>query len=210
MVHAAPHGPLLQAAGLSAAETPTAAPGFELVDHQGQTIRLQNHRGKVIFVNFWATWCPPCIYEMPLMDQLYQSRQLQPFTLWAVNMQESREDVTQFMKKKGFHFPALLDQDGVATAAYKVRGLPASYLIDCAGNLIGHVVGIFQWTNDATKTLVGYLTTGRCLPIDAVMTRDAPRSNRRLRPIRLPAHSPGDSQSCAAYPRVGQVGATRY
>ncbi len=146
--------PLLQAAGLAPAPTPTAAADFELPDHRGNVLHLGDQRGKVVFINFWATWCPPCIHEMPMMEQLYQSLRQQSFAIWAVNMQESQEDVGRFMASKRFHFPALVDVEGAIASRYMVRGLPTTYLIDCSGNLIGHVVGVLQWTSAATRTLV--------------------------------------------------------
>lgn len=156
-VHATPHDALLQAAGLNAVESSGTAPDFELSDHHGKRVRLRDLRGKVVFLNFWATWCPPCIHEMPMMQHLLNSRKQQPFALLALNLQESREDVTQFMQQKDFHFPALLDSEGRTAASYKVRGLPASYLIDCSGNLLGAVTGILQWTSEATQTLLDTL-----------------------------------------------------
>jgi peroxiredoxin len=155
--HAEPHDALLQAAGLSAVEPSSIAPDFELPDHHGKKIRLRDLRGKVVFINFWATWCPPCIHEMPMMEQLLNSRQQKPFALLALNLQEGQEDVAQFMKQKGFQFPALLDSEGRTAASYKVRGLPASYLIDCGGNLLGSVTGVLQWTSAATQTLLDSL-----------------------------------------------------
>jgi peroxiredoxin len=154
---ATPHDALLQAAGLSAVEPSGMAPDFELSDHQGKRVRLHDLRGKVVFVNFWATWCPPCIHEMPMMQQLLDSRKQQAFALLALNLQESQEDVAQFMKKKGLQFPALLDSEGRTAASYKVRGLPASYLIDCSGHLLGSVTGVLAWTREATQTLLDTL-----------------------------------------------------
>ena len=156
-VYATPHDALLQAAGLSAVEPSGTAPDFELSDHHGNKVRLHDLRGKVVLLNFWATWCPPCIHEMPMMQQLLNSRQQQPFALFALNLQESQEDVAQFMTQKDFQFPALLDSEGRAAASYKVRGLPASYLIDCSGNLLGSVTGVWQWTSEATQTLLDTL-----------------------------------------------------
>jgi thiol-disulfide isomerase/thioredoxin len=146
--------PLLQAAGLSAVSPPIAAPDFQLVDVTGALHRLQDQRGKVVFLNFWATWCTPCREEMPLMEQLSQALHQQPFVIWAVNLQESREQVAGFMTGNRLHFPALLDADGTVTTLYKVRGLPTTYLIDCAGNMIGRVMGPWKWTNEATRSLL--------------------------------------------------------
>ncbi len=157
MSHAAaamPHRERLEAAGLSVVEPTAAAPLFTLNDHQGQPFRMQDLRGKVVLMNFWATWCPPCIHEMPMMDQLYRSAKDLPFTLLALNMQESQEDVSAFLQKRDFQFPVLLDQEGAVVASYKVRGLPSTFLIDCAGNLIGSVTGVLKWIDHPMHMLL--------------------------------------------------------
>jgi thiol-disulfide isomerase/thioredoxin len=155
--------PLLRAAGLSAASPPVAAPDFQLVDVTGALHRLQDQRGKVVFLNFWATWCSPCREEMPLMEQLSQALRQQPFVIWTVNLQESREQVAGFMTENRLHFPALLDADGTVTTLYNVRGLPTTYLIDCAGNTVGWVMGPREWTNEATRSLLtAMLEEARC------------------------------------------------
>lgn len=155
--------PLLRAAGLSAVSPPAVAPGFQLADVTGALHRLQDQRGKVVFLNFWATWCPPCREEMPLMEQLSQALRQQPFVMWAVNLQESREQVAGFMTENRLHFPALLDPNSTVTTLYKVRGLPTTYLIDCAGNMVGWVMGPREWTNEATRSLLAaMLEETRC------------------------------------------------
>jgi len=155
--------PLLRAADLGAVPKPGPAADFKLPDATGRMHHLHDQRGKVVFLNFWATWCPPCRHEMPLMEQLYQALHQQPFVMWAVNLQESQEQVSRFMVENRLHFPALLDADGAVTALYKVRGLPTTYLIDCAGNTVGWVVGPREWTNNATRTLLAaMLNDARC------------------------------------------------
>jgi len=146
--------PLLRAAGLIAMPKPTAAADFQLLDVAGQIHRLHAQRGKVVFLNFWATWCPPCVQEMPMMEQLRQTLSQAPFVVWAVNMQETQAQVAHFMAKNRLHFPALLDADGAVSARYQVRGLPTTYLIDCAGNVAGWVMGPREWSNEATRRLL--------------------------------------------------------
>jgi peroxiredoxin len=148
---------LLQAVGLTVGDPETVATDFELPNTQGKIVRLHELRGQVVFVNFWATWCLPCIHEMPMMEQLYQAFKQQPMTIVAVNMQQGREEVRRFMESKQFHFPALLDHEGTVTARYQVRGLPTTHLIDCAGNDIGRTIGVLQWTHAAMPTLVSTL-----------------------------------------------------
>jgi peroxiredoxin len=100
---------------------------------------------------------------MPLMEQLSQALRQQPFVMWAVNLQESREQVARFMTEHRLHFPALLDADSTVTTLYKVRGLPTTYLIDCAGNTVGWVMGPREWTNETTRSLLAaMLEEARC------------------------------------------------
>jgi peroxiredoxin len=148
---------LVQAAGLSAPAQPVVAEDFQLPDTTGPQRRLQDQRGAVVFINFWATWCHPCRHEMPMIEQLYQSFRARPFVLWAVNLQESREKAARFMQEQQLHFPALLDLDGALSQRYNVRGLPMTFLIDCAGMLVGQAVGPRQWDNDATRALIAAL-----------------------------------------------------
>jgi peroxiredoxin len=153
-VIAAPIASLVQAASLRAVDEPQPAADFQLSDLDGQLLRLQDQRGKVVLLNFWATWCPPCLQEMPLMDQLYQALQQRPFVLWAVAMQEDRAKVAPFMDKHQFQFTALLDHDGAVSSRYKLRGLPTTYLIDCRSNMVGWSVGPQEWTSEAVRTLL--------------------------------------------------------
>lgn len=151
---AVPPRALIEAAGLHVVEPAKAAPAFTLNDPQGKPIAIQDQRGKVTLINFWATWCPPCIHEMPLMDQLFLSMQGRPFALWALNVQEEQQHVATFLQSRNFHFPVLLDLEGRAVGRYRVKGLPSTYLIDCAGNLIGGVTGVLKWTDSAMQTLL--------------------------------------------------------
>jgi peroxiredoxin len=154
--HAASLKLLLRAAGVSTVPKQTA-PDFQLPDMSGRMRRLHDQRGKVVFLNFWATWCPPCREEMPLMEALSQALRQHPFVMWAVNLQESQAQVAQFMTAHCLHFPALLDTDGAISARYMVRGLPTTYLIDCAGTMIGRVAGAREWTDNATRALLAAL-----------------------------------------------------
>ena len=153
-VEAAPEASLVQAAGLRAIDEPRPAAEFELSALDGSPLRLQDQRGKVVLLNFWATWCPPCVQEMPQLEQLYQALRQQPFVVWAVAMKEGRDKVAPFMDTYQLQFPALLDTDGAVSARYGVRGLPATYLIDCSGNLVGQAFGPRDWTGEAVRTLL--------------------------------------------------------
>jgi peroxiredoxin len=154
IVAAAPLASLVQAAGLSPSTPPRPAVDFQLLDHEGHTRHLRAQSGKVVFLNFWATWCAPCRHEMPEMEKLFQSFRKRPFVMWAVAMLETREQVVPFFEELQLHFPALLDLEGEVSTSYTVRGLPTTYLIDCVGNIVGHAIGPRQWNNEAVRTLL--------------------------------------------------------
>lgn len=153
-IMAAPLASLMQAAGLRVVDEPQPAVDFQLPGLDGQVLGLQDQRGKVVLLNFWATWCAPCLQEMPLMNQLSQALRQQPFVMWAVAMHEDRDKVAPFMGKHQLQFTALLDRDGAVSTRYKLRGLPTTYLIDCRGNVVGWSVGPQEWTSDAVRTLL--------------------------------------------------------
>lgn len=111
------------------------APDFSLPALSGETIRLDDLKGQVVLVNLWATWCPPCKAEMPVMDTFYKTHQAAGFTTLMVNMQENGATVGDFIKAKGFSFPVLLDSQGELMKLYGVRGLPATFILDRSGQV---------------------------------------------------------------------------
>ena len=155
--------PLLRAAGLHTPTKPMPADDFKLPDATGRQHRLRDQQGNVVFLNFWATWCPPCLAEMPSMQQLYQTLRQHAFVMWAVNMQQSSEQVAQYMRAEDLDFSALIDTDGKVVSLYKIQGLPTTYLIDCAGNVVGWAVGPREWMDDPTRTLLtAMLNDAKC------------------------------------------------
>jgi peroxiredoxin len=149
-----PLASLVQAAGLRTVDEAQLATDFQLPDLDGQLLRLQDQRGKVVLLNFWATWCVPCLQEMPLMEQLSQALRQRPFVIWAVALREDRDRVAPFMDKHQLRFTALLDRDGAVSTRYKLRGLPTTYLIDCRGNTVGWSIGPQEWTGEAVSSLL--------------------------------------------------------
>jgi thiol-disulfide isomerase/thioredoxin len=112
-----------------------AAPQISLPVVGGGTSNLAADRGKVVLVNFWATWCEPCKSEMPVLQQLANDLRDRPFVLYSVDLQEDSAQVEAFQRDFGLHLYAVLDQDGDVTRAYGVRALPATFLIDQRGVL---------------------------------------------------------------------------
>jgi cytochrome c biogenesis protein CcmG/thiol:disulfide interchange protein DsbE len=109
------------------------APDFTLVDLAGAPVRLSELRGQVVLVNVWATWCPPCRAEMPMIQAAYEQYRERGFTVLAVNLKEDSRTVARYMGRGGLTFPALLDSDGAVSNTYQARVLPSSFFIDKAG-----------------------------------------------------------------------------
>jgi thiol-disulfide isomerase/thioredoxin len=117
------------------AQVGAPAPQIALPIVGGGTSSLADDRGKVVLVNFWATWCEPCKSEMPGLQQLANELQDQPFRLYSVDLQEDADAIQQFEQQYGLRLYAVIDEDGSATRAYGVRALPSTFLIDQHGTL---------------------------------------------------------------------------
>lgn len=119
------------------------APAMALKDMDGKTVELSRLRGKVVIVNFWATWCPPCRREFPSMERLRQKISGKPVVILGVDEGETVDIIEQFNSTLDVQpqFPILLDLDGEAMAAWPVRGLPTTFFIDKRGRLAYSAVG---------------------------------------------------------------------
>lgn len=109
------------------------APDFELQTLDGKKMRLSDLKGKVVMLNFWATWCPPCKQEMPVMQEAYQKYKDQGFEIAAVNIGETDVAVQSFAKTQGLTFPIWLDYNKDITRQYKIGPIPSSFFIDANG-----------------------------------------------------------------------------
>ena len=128
----------------------TPAPDFTFPGLDGEKVSLSDYRGKVVLVNIWATWCPPCVEEMPSMEKLYRKFKGQNFEILAVSIDEpGLEAVAPFMKKSNLTFPALIDSEGTIKAVYGVTGIPESFIVDKQGILIKKIVGPVDWASPA-------------------------------------------------------------
>lgn len=102
-------------------------------------------KGKVSLLNFWATWCGPCRSEMPSIQTLWEKTRDLPFTIMAVDVQETVSQVKSFMEMKKFTFPAYLDDTGAPSGRYASRGIPTTYVLDKQGNILAYIVGSFEY-----------------------------------------------------------------
>ena len=120
-----------------------SASEFDLENMDEEYRKLSSYKGKVVLLNFWATWCPPCIREMPSMERLHQQVAAEDFNVIAINQMENPDDVFAFTGQLEIDptFEILFDSDSKVSSAYAVRGLPTTYLIDKKGNIRYRAVG---------------------------------------------------------------------
>jgi peroxiredoxin len=124
------------------------APDFSLKDLSGTEVRLSSLRGKVVFLNFWATWCPPCREEIPSMMRLNQTMSGKPFQMLAVSIDDGgRKAVTEFFSRTGFNLPALNDTDQSVGKMFGITGVPETFVIDKKGVILKKVVGGMDWNS---------------------------------------------------------------
>jgi len=130
------------------------APGLELRALDGQGHRLADYAGKVVLVNFWATWCAPCLEEMPSMQRLKELLAGKPFAVLAVNLDEPESRIRKFLSQMPVDFTVLLDPGKKAAGAWNARILPASFVIGTDGRIRYSVVGEVDWGQDRVVSRV--------------------------------------------------------
>jgi peroxiredoxin len=150
---------LVSRAGLMSLKETLAAPDFTLPLMGGGQVKLSDLRGKAVFVNFWATWCPPCRAEMPSMNRLYDEFKDRGLEFIAVDMQEKPEDVEKFVADGGYTFPVALDQRGSTSMIYGIQSIPTTFIIDKEGNVAAAAIGAREWNSAAVHAVIEYLVT---------------------------------------------------
>lgn len=136
---------LLAEIGIRTFDEQIDAVDFGIPSLAGDETRLSDYSGEFVFLNFWATWCPPCREEMPSMEVMHQELSELPFRILAIDVQESPEVVDDFVEEMGYTFPILLDESGRVAANYGVRGIPTTYFISPRGTVLGMLVGTRYW-----------------------------------------------------------------
>ena len=131
-----------------------ATPPLALRDLTGKLHRLEQYRGKVVLINFWATWCAPCREEMPSINKLRASLTGQPFTVLAVNLAEPETRIRRFMEQVPLDFSVLLDRDTSAAKAWKARVLPASFVVGPDGAIRYSVLGELDWSDEKIRRIM--------------------------------------------------------
>ncbi|HEY7239182.1 MAG TPA: TlpA disulfide reductase family protein [Burkholderiales bacterium] len=131
-----------------------ATPALELEDVQGKVHRLSEYRGRVVLLNFWATWCTPCREEMPSIAALQKSLEGRPFVVLAVNVGEGAAAARTFGEKMALPFPLLLDREMKTTRNWGARLLPASYVIGADGKVVYSYLGATDWSVPEVKKAI--------------------------------------------------------
>jgi|SRR5262245_28260331 len=137
---------------------PKAAQDFTVPLLQGPKFRLADQRGKVVLINFWATWCPPCREEMPALERLWHQHRDRGFVLIAVSLDADQGLVKPFVSEHRLTFPIGLDTKLEVANLYGIRALPATFVVDGLGQVRALALGPRAWDNDASHSLVEELT----------------------------------------------------
>jgi peroxiredoxin len=133
------------------------APAFDLNDIKGGRKGLTDFKGKVLLLNFWATWCPDCREEMPSMEELWEKYKSKGVIIIAVAVGSRRREVESFARKLGLTFPIVLDSDGAVRRDYEVTALPMTYIIGKDGKISGRMYGGREWAGEGADTLMEHL-----------------------------------------------------
>jgi len=142
-------------------EDKSPTPDFTLPTAQGKQLALKSFRGKVVFLNFWASWCAPCREEMPAMERLYQEFKNRNFVVLAVNVKDKRSDALAFIKELKLTYPIVFDSDARVGLLYGAWGLPTTYLIGAKGEGLARIWGPAQWYSPGARELFRTLLDGK-------------------------------------------------
>lgn len=129
------------------------APDFKLLGLDGKTVSLRDFRGQPVMLNFWASWCGPCRYEMPFFEQIHAEWSGKGLVILAVNIGENVTTVREFIDESGFTFPILLDSNQNVTLRYNVRSIPTTFFLDRSGVIQDVKVGAFISEESAVDKL---------------------------------------------------------
>ena len=137
-----------------------AAPGFSLIDQYGETHTLSDYKGKIVFLNFWATWCPPCKAELPYIQELYEEYQAMEdpdvvflgVTFPSYGNEQDVAGITAFLEENGYTFPVLMDTEASLLQPYYISAFPTTFIIDTDGNVLGYVPG--GMTKDIMESVI--------------------------------------------------------
>jgi len=131
---------------------------IQLEDLVGNKVNLTAFKGKIVFLNFWTTWCPPCRKEMPAMEKLHKKLQDQEFVMVSVSLKESAKKVGDFFKKRKLTFAALIDPKGHASKEFGIAQIPTTFVLNKNGEIIGKALGPRHWESKTAVDLFKQLS----------------------------------------------------
>ena len=146
---------------LEAMKDQAPTPDFTLPNFDSKKISLKDFRGKLVFLNFWATWCVPCREEMPAMEKLYQEFKEKNFVVLAVNVKDRKQDAVNFAKELKLSYPIVIDPDAQVGLLYGAWGLPTTYLIGPKGEGLARAWGPAEWYSPTARNLIKDLLDGK-------------------------------------------------
>ena len=136
-------------------DEPVEVPDFSLPLIGGEEAKLSDYKGKIVFLNFWATWCPYCRTEREGLQTTYEKYKDREFIVLSVSIDRADSDtVAAFINEHGLTFPNLHDQSSTVAMEYGVRGIPATYFVDADGKIIGGVIGPREWDSEEVHALI--------------------------------------------------------
>ena len=139
---------------LTAIPSRPLAPSFNLPDDEGEMHALSDYKGKVVIINFWATWCPPCRAELPSMNKAWEKLKDHDVQMLAVNVGEDEDTVFAFTGEQEINFQILLDESGEIINLWPVRGLPTTFVLDKEGRVVYRAVGGRDWNSDEIINII--------------------------------------------------------
>jgi thiol-disulfide isomerase/thioredoxin len=159
---------LLKDMGIAKVPQITIPVEINLKDMHGSMVRFSDFRGKIVFLNFWTTWCPPCREEMPAMEKLHQRLKGGDFVMVGINLQEPASLVRAFFKKFKLTFISLLDSDGAVGRTFGIRSIPTTLILDKEGAIMGAALGARKWDSRKAIALFEHLIKERKLRISEI------------------------------------------
>ncbi len=139
----------------------TAQVNVGLLDISGKDVDIADYRGKIVFLNFWATWCSACVIEMPAMEKLHRKMPAEDFAMVAVSIQEPAMDVKRYVLLNRLTFDVLLDSSGKTVPGFGIREIPTTFLLDKTGRLIGRMTGPREWDSRESIAMFSRLASGQ-------------------------------------------------
>jgi thiol-disulfide isomerase/thioredoxin len=136
----------LEALGFQVLDPPAELKDFKVLALDGSSKSRSSSKGKIVLLNFWATWCPPCKAEIPSIESLSRSMKGLPFEIFAVDLGEAPVTVKSFVAENKMSYPVYLDPANSLARAYASQGIPTTYLLDKSGRFIASMVGSFDYT----------------------------------------------------------------